>query len=283
MPVTVFRQRLRQGFKLAGINESVTPGDLFRAGDLEALPVFQRGDELAGIQQALVGACIEPGIAALEDLHVQLALLQIGLVDSGDFQLAAGAGLDRFGDIDHLAVVEIEAGDGVITFRLRRLFLNADRLAAFVERHHAVTFRILHVVSEHGATLLLTIRIAKQRGEIVTVEDVIAEHKRAGGVADKVFTDDESLREPIRTLLDGILQINAPLRSVAQQLLETRQIARRADDQDIAHAGQHQRAQRVVDHRFVVDRQQLLAQCQRGRMQPGTGAAGEYDAFSREW
>ena len=50
--------------------------------------------------------------------------------------------------------------------------------------------------------------------------------------------------------------------------------------QDVADAGQHQRAERVVDHRLVVHRQQLLADRERRRMQPRAGAAGEDDAFA---
>jgi hypothetical protein len=76
------------------VDPAVAPGDLFRAGDLQALAVLQRGDELAGFQQAVVRAGVEPGVAALHDLHVELPALQVGLVDGGDLQFAARAGLD---------------------------------------------------------------------------------------------------------------------------------------------------------------------------------------------
>ena len=45
-------------------------------------------------------------------------------------------------------------------------------------------------------------------------------------------------------------------------------------------AGQQERGQRVVDHRLVVDRQQLLGYRQGGGMEPGAGAAGEDEAFA---
>ena len=44
----------------------------------------------------------------------------------------------------------------------------------------------------------------------------------------------------------------------AQQLLEEGQIFRRTDNQNISDARLHQCCKRVVDHRFVVDRQELL-------------------------
>ena len=55
---------------------------------------------------------------------------------------------------------------------------------------------------------------------------------------------------------------------------------RGADDKHVADAGQHQGAERVVNHGLVVHRQQLLADGQGGRVQPAAGAAGEDDAFA---
>ena len=49
------------------------------------------------------------------------------------------------------------------------------------------------------------------------------------------------------------------LAAIAEQAAELRQVVRRRDHQDVADAGQHQHRQRIVDHRLVVDRQQLLA------------------------
>jgi hypothetical protein len=100
------------------------------------------------------------------------------------------------------------------------------------------------------------------------------------GVADEVFADQEGLGQAVGAGLHGVLQVQAPLAAVAQQLLKARRVLRRADDQDVADARQHQGAERVVDHRLVVHRQQLLADGQGGRVQAGAGAAGEDDAFA---
>ena len=122
-------QRLRQLLQFGAVDETLAPGDFFRAGDLQALAALQRGEELAGIEQSVVRAGVQPGIAALPDLHIELAVLQVGVVDAGDFQLAARAGLDGLGDVDDLAVVEIQASDGVAALGLGRLLLDADGLA----------------------------------------------------------------------------------------------------------------------------------------------------------
>ena len=51
------------------------------------------------------------------------------------------------------------------------------------------------------------------------------------------------------------------------------------DQQELADARQHQRRQRVVDHRLVVNRQQLLADGHGHRVQACARAPGEDDAF----
>ena len=86
---------------------------------------------------------------------------------------------------------------------------------------------------------------------------------------------------PRGTRLLGIGERDAPAAAVSEQRLEAWSLFRRGDDQDVADAGQHQRRQRVVDHRLVVDRQQLLADRPGDRMQPGAGPAGKDDALQR--
>ena len=108
LTVTILGQRLRQFLQLRVTNKTVAPGNLFHAGHFQSLTPLQRRNELAGFKQAVVGSGIEPGVTTLHDLHIELALVQIGLIDSRDFQFAAGAGLDGFGYVDHLRIVKVE-------------------------------------------------------------------------------------------------------------------------------------------------------------------------------
>jgi hypothetical protein len=62
-------------------------------------------------------------------------------------------------------------------------------------------------------------------------------------------------------------------------MLEGRQIVRRGNEQDLLHARQHQHGERVVDHRLVIDRDELLAHRVGHREKAAAGAAGEDDAF----
>ncbi len=49
--------------------------------------------------------------------------------------------------------------------------------------------------------------------------------------------------------------------------------------ENLPDSRQHQRAERVVDHRLVVDGKQLLAQDASEWVEPSSGAAGEDDAL----
>jgi hypothetical protein len=91
---------------------------------------------------------------------------------------------------------------------------------------------------------------------------------------DECLANDECLRQTFRLGLHLVAQVNAELGTVAQQRLESGHILRRGDDQNIPYARQHQRGERVVNHRFVIDRQKLLAGDGGQRIQPGTDPAG---------
>ena len=225
-------------------------------------------------------AGVEPRVAAAHDLHAELLLLQVGGVDGGDLELAARARADARGDVAHLLVVEVQARDGVVALGGAGLFLDGKRALLPVELHHAVALGIVHVVGEDGGPRLARGRALQGGLQIVAVEDVVAQHQRAGCAAHEVAPEDEGLREAIGARLHAVAQVQAPLRAAAQQLLEAGGVLRGADDEDVADAREHQGAQRVVDHRLVVDGQELLAHGQRGRVQPGAGAAGEDEAFA---
>mgnify|MGYP000172639273 CR=1 FL=1 len=255
-------------------------GNLFEAGDLEALAGLDSLDEGCSLQQGVVRAGIEPGVAAAHGLDVELVAREVSLIDVGDLELAARAGLEVFGDVDDAVVVEVEAGDGVAALGLDGLLFEADGAAVLVEFDDAVALGIVHRVGEDGGAVAAGAGGAQAAGEVVAVEEVVAEHEGAGAVADEVFADDEGLGEAVGAGLDGVLQREAPLAAVAQQLLKAWRVLRGADDEDVADARQHEGAERVVDHGLVVHRQQLLADGQGGRVQARARAAGQDDAFA---
>ena len=228
-----------------------------------------------------MGAGIQPGGTAAHALHPQRAALQIDIVDIGDLQLAARRRFDLLGNLDHIVVVEIETGDGVVRLRLGRFLLNRDRLPLLVELHHAVALRILHVIAKYRGSARLAGRLLQRLAQTVAVEDVVAEDQTDRVVTNKRLANQKCLRQPIRTRLHRVLDRQPPLAAVTENALIGGLIVRRADDQDLANTGQHQRGQRVVDHRLVVDRQQLFVDADGCRMQPGATAPGQNNAFHR--
>ncbi|MCY1417889.1 hypothetical protein D9M71_334340 [compost metagenome] len=223
---------------------------------------------------------IQPGIPAPHDLHRQPVLLQVYPVQVGNLQLAPRRRLDIFGNLDHVLVVEVQPGHGIAGLRLGRFFFQADCLALRVELDHAVTLRVLHVVGEHAGALAAVHGVAQQLLEVMAVIDVVAQHQRRQVVADEVFTNQEGLCQAVWRGLHGVGDVDAPLVAVAQQLLEAWGVLRGGNDQDVLDARQHQCGQRVVDHWFVVHRQQLLGNCQGRWMQAGTRPARQNDAFT---
>ena len=227
-----------------------------------------------------MGAGIEPGIASAHDFHLQLLLLEVAAVDIGDFEFAAGRGLDVGRNAANLGIVKVQAGDRIVGLGCLGFFFDTDRALLSIELHHAIALRIVHMVGKHGGTAQAGLRAGQLLDQIVPVEDVVAQYQGAGVRTHKLATDDEGLRQAIRTGLHRILDLHAPVGAVAQQLLEARRILRGGDDQHLANPAQHQRGERVVDHRLVVHRQQLLGHGLRHGIQASARTAGEDDAFA---
>ncbi|MNJ67131.1 hypothetical protein D3C77_632740 [compost metagenome] len=96
------------------------------------------------------------------------------------------------------------------------------------------------MVTEYGCTVTLLAGGAQFVGEVLAVEDVIAQDEAARVFANELFANDEGLCQAIRAWLFGVSQLYAILATVTQQLAERRQVFRCGDDQNFAHAGQHQ-------------------------------------------
>ena len=149
-------------------------GDLFEAGNLEALTGLDGLNEGCGLQQGVVGAGVEPGVAAAHGLDVELLAREVGLVDVGNLELAARRWLDGLRDRDDVLVVEVEARHGEVGLRCGGLFLEAHSLAFLVELDDAVALGVADVVGKDGRTVWLGGRALHHDGEVGTVEDVIA-------------------------------------------------------------------------------------------------------------
>jgi len=73
--------------------------------------------------KAIVSAGVEPGETPPKPLYMKIAALEIGAVDVGDLKLAARRRFYALGNVNDIAIIEIEAGDRSIGPRIPRLLL----------------------------------------------------------------------------------------------------------------------------------------------------------------
>ena len=203
-------------------------------------------------------AGVEPGVAAAHFLDTQRAAREVGFVDIGDFELATRRWLDVFRDVDDVLVVKVEASDGVVRARMSRLFFEAECFPLFVKFDNAVALGVADVVSENGGTFVLRGGMLHGFCEVGAVEDVITEHEGATFACDEIFANQERLREAVRARLDGVTDGNAELAAVAEERGEKMRILRRRDDEDVIDAREHESRERVINHRLVINRHELL-------------------------
>ena len=274
LAVLVLLERLGEFVDLFASDVAHAVGDLFEAGDLEALAGLNGLDEGGCLQEGVVRAGIEPGVAAAHRLDVELVAREVGLVDIRDLELAACGRLDLLGYRDDVRIVEVEARHSKVRLWFGGLFLEADGLTFLVELDDAVALGVADVVGKDRRAVRLCSRTLHHHGEVGAVEDVVAQDKRTALAREEFLANEERLREAFRLRLHGVRDGDAPLRAVAEQPPEIRIVLRRRDHEDVPDAREHQRRQRIVDHRLVVDRHQLLRHRDRQRIQPRPRAAG---------
>jgi hypothetical protein len=134
----------------------------------------------AASSREVVGPRIEPGEAAAEPLHMELARLHVVAVDIGDLELAAGRGLDRRGDIDHVRPVEIEPGRRPVRLRQPSVFLDRDRALLLVELDDAVALGIVDPIGEDGGAGRELAGLLQDLAEPMAEEEIVAETRAAG-------------------------------------------------------------------------------------------------------
>ena len=196
---------------------------------------------------------------------------------AGDLVLAPVARAHGLGDRGHVAGEEVEPGDGEVRPWRRRLLDDGRGPAVGVELDHAVPLRIGDVVAEHAGAPGGD-RGPEPLAEVGAEEDVVAEHERHRLAADERLADDERLGEALGLRLLGVLEPASPLGPVTEETLEPGQVLGRGDDEDLPDPGRDQRRERVVDHRLVVHRQELLADDGGHRREARARAPGEHDS-----
>ena len=179
--------------------------------------MFHGLHELAGFEERIVGAGVQPSDATPHETHCEAALAQIAPVQIRYFQFAASGGFEGRGHPHHVVVVEIEAGDGMVGGRVRRLLHDVHRLAVFVA-HHPEAMRLSHLMCEHRGARVLRQGIAHHARKVRAKEDVVAQDERHRVLADEGGANAEGVRQPAWRVLRAMLDGDTPLAAVAEQL-----------------------------------------------------------------
>jgi hypothetical protein len=111
------------------------------------------------------------------------------------------------------------------------------------------------------------------------MENIVAKYKGYFIITDEFLTYDECLRESVWRWLNRIREGYSPLRTIAEESLETRLVIGGSDDQHISYPGLQKSCQWVVDHGLIVNRDLLLADGFCDGVKASSGTAGKYDTF----
>ncbi|MNF69814.1 hypothetical protein D3C84_517060 [compost metagenome] len=145
-----------------------------------------------------MGAGVEPGETSTKTLDLQVSALKIGIVDVSDFQLAARRRFHRLGDLDHIVVVEVQAGNGITGFRRFRFFFDRKGTAIAVEINHAEALGVLDPVAEHGGAGGAFCRVLQLFAKVLTMEDVVAQDQAHRVIANELFANQKGLGQTVR-------------------------------------------------------------------------------------
>ncbi len=129
-------------------------------------------------------------------------------------------------------------------------------------------------------------RPARVRPELVddlgerVLKDVVAEEHGDGLARGEVLGEPERLRDAALAVLVAEADLLEPeVVAVAQELEKVARVVPTRDDEDVVDPGRDELLDRVVDHRPVVDRQEVLVGHPRQREQPRAETAGQDDAL----
>ena len=80
-------------------------------------------------------------------------------------------------------------------------------------------------------------------------------------------------------MLDGVGEIDPETGTISEQTFEARLVFRRGDDEDVADARQHEHADRIIHHRFVVHAEELFGNAPGDRVKTRARATCQNNAF----
>ena len=161
-----------------------------------------------------------------------------------------------------------------------RGFSSKPMTTAFgVELGDTEPLRVGDAVEQRARAEVARFELSGDVGQLRPAQDVVTKDAAEGFGTDEVARETDGLGDAVGAGLVAVGQIEPEVRSVAEQLDHVADALAADDDQHLTDTHAGERLDRVVDHRPVVDRQQVLVRDDRQREQPGRGPARQHDAL----
>lgn len=270
-----FRYALR-GYPLIEV------GNFFETAYFEPLSFFYNMNKICGFQHTLMCSSIKPGKASIQYFHMEFPLFQIIFIHTGDFLLSASAWLYILCYLNYIIGIYIESCDSKRRLRYCRFFYDSDNSIMGIKFYDTISLWISHFVRKHDrfSFILSSLNTCfEHMTESLPIKDIISQYQTDIILADKIFPNCKGLSKPIRISLYRIRNHNSPLTTISEKSLKTLLIIQSRDHQNISNSSQHQDRKRIIYHRLIIDRHQLLGNRERNRMKPCTEAPGKDNSF----
>ena len=253
--------------------------NLLRTCDVAAGLILHAADNLCGFEQVVGGTGIQPDEIPVELFNVQLTAFHVLDIDIRNLQLASCRGLESAGDLHNRVIVEIQTRNDIVRLRIARLLLDGNSTALIIKLHNAERTRVIDIVAEYAGAGFLLHSTVQTVLEIGGIEDIIAQNKANRVIPDELGADEQRVRDAACNLLHLVGDVDAEAAAGTEQTVERAFLSGRDDDENIADTGLQERSQRIVDHRFIVYRQQRFAYRTCHRVQARALTGGKNDSF----
>ena len=251
----------------------MTIGDTLKTCDFEALTLLKYLHVCTRFTERIVRTSIQPSKSASKGLYLQLSILEELLIHCRYLILSSCRWFDVSGHFNHLIRIEIQSDNSIVALWMLWLFLDAQTVSVLIKFCHTIAFRIVHPITEHGCFVLFLCGIncfSQHLGKTRTLEDIITQYQTSTIFTNEVGTNRKCLCQTVRTWLLCIFEMHAIVASVTKQSLESWEVEWGRDNQYVTDTSQHQHADRVVHHRFVIYRHQLLTDSFGDRVETGS-------------
>src|SRR5699024_8352245 len=137
-----------------------------------------------------------------------------------NFQLPAVGWFYILSHFHYAVIIKVQTGNRNIAFGSVGLFFNALCFAVVINFHHPKALGITHAIAKDGGSAQVLDGFFQFGTKTLPVKYIIAQNESYIIITDKLLTYRKGLGQSLWFGLYFILQLNAPIGAVAQQVLE---------------------------------------------------------------